>query len=157
MICCCQWENIMGRLEERNGKGEDIPGAVIVALKIPLSCRERFLQMPVSCAEYQPDGKDPIGPSAIAINSSDQVFLPKSLKLADYPVPKALNLNEIQEVVQQFADGAKNALAAGDFYDCSCWPTLAQVLACSFRDDLECRSRFRFSSRSSSQTSRRTF
>ena len=105
----------MKRLEERKGRGEDIRDAVIVAQKDPLSCRSCFLQMPLSCAEYQPDGKDPIGPSAVAINSNDQVFLPKSLKMADYPVPRALPLSEIPEIVQQFADGAKNALAAGDF------------------------------------------
>ena len=41
-----------------------------------------------------------------------QVLLPSG-KVVDYPTPRALDASEIPRIVKQFADGARNALAAG--------------------------------------------
>ena len=64
-------------------------------------------------AEYQPDGKDPIGPSAVAIQSKDKVYAPKSNTMLDYPAPRALDIDEIPGIVQLFATGARNSIEAG--------------------------------------------
>ena len=61
-------------------------------------------------AVYQPDDQGPIAPSAIAI--SGQIDLPGGSK-GDFAVPRALRTEEIPAIVQQFATGARNALAAG--------------------------------------------
>jgi 2,4-dienoyl-CoA reductase-like NADH-dependent reductase (Old Yellow Enzyme family) len=61
-------------------------------------------------AVYQPDDQGPVAPSAIAI--SGQQDLPDGSK-GDFPVPRALRTEEIPHIVQQFATGARNALAAG--------------------------------------------
>ena len=61
--------------------------------------------------EYQPGGADPISPSAVAI-ANGEVFTPSG-KALPYPVPRALDASEIPGVVKQYADGARNSLAAG--------------------------------------------
>jgi NADH:flavin oxidoreductase / NADH oxidase family len=61
-------------------------------------------------AVYQPDDQGPIAPSAVAI--SGQIDLPDGSK-GDFPVPRALRTEEIPAIAQQFATGARNALAAG--------------------------------------------
>jgi 2,4-dienoyl-CoA reductase-like NADH-dependent reductase (Old Yellow Enzyme family) len=63
------------------------------------------------CAAYQPDGKAPLAPSALAIRGS-QVMLP-NFTSTDYPVPHAMTVEEIQEVIGDFAQAARNAIAAG--------------------------------------------
>ena len=64
-------------------------------------------------AEYQPDGKAPVGPSAIAVSGSDECLNPKTFQMVPYTVPRALETDEIPEIAQAFADAAKNALSAG--------------------------------------------
>lgn len=34
--------------------------------------------------------------------------------MVDYVVPRALEVDEIKEIIQQYAEGAKNAIAAGN-------------------------------------------
>lgn len=63
------------------------------------------------CAEYQPDGADPISSSAVAI-SNGTVYTPSG-KAFPFPVPRALDISEIPGIVKSYADGARNSLAAG--------------------------------------------
>ena len=55
------------------------------------------------------DGKQPLAPSAIAAKGNVSLMRPKK----EYDVPKALSVEEIQEVVGQFKKGAENAKLAG--------------------------------------------
>ena len=64
------------------------------------------------CADYQPGGAPPVGPSAVAIRKG-QVFAPKLGKMTDYPTPQALDKAGIKQVVQDAAQGARRALDAG--------------------------------------------
>jgi N-ethylmaleimide reductase len=56
------------------------------------------------------DGKLPVAPSAIAPRGV-QVYTAEGLK--DIPVPRALEIHEIAEIVEQFRRAAHNARAAG--------------------------------------------
>ncbi|MER7983872.1 alkene reductase [Streptomyces sp. NPDC095817] len=58
---------------------------------------------------FQPDGKIPVGPSPVKI--SGLTFTEEGR--VPYVVPRPLNLDEIQIIVGQFAEAAKNALKAG--------------------------------------------
>jgi N-ethylmaleimide reductase len=58
---------------------------------------------------WHPEGATPIGPSAIA--AQGQTFTPQGMQ--PYVTPRALEIAEIAEIVQQFQQGAENALAAG--------------------------------------------
>jgi hypothetical protein len=55
------------------------------------------------------DGKQPVAPSAIQPKGHVSLVRPEK----DYVIPRALNLNEIDEVIEQFQKGAKNAKKAG--------------------------------------------
>lgn len=55
------------------------------------------------------DGKKPVGPSAIAAEGHVSLLRPER----PYPVPHALNVSEIQQVVEDFRKGAENAKRAG--------------------------------------------
>jgi len=63
----------------------------------------------ISHSLFQPEGKLPVAPSAIA--PAGQVYTPKGMR--PYEVPHALELSEIAAIVQQYATAAKNAMAAG--------------------------------------------
>jgi len=64
-----------------------------------------------SHATYQPDGGIPVSCSAIAIKGD---CFTNEFKMEPYPVPRALTVEEIKTmVVDRFAQGAKNAMAAG--------------------------------------------
>lgn len=63
-------------------------------------------------ADYH-DGKAPVAPSAVAI-SSGKVISPKVWKPLDYPVPRALETEEVPDITRQAVEGAKNAIKAGD-------------------------------------------
>jgi N-ethylmaleimide reductase len=63
------------------------------------------------CADYQIDGADPVAPSAVAIKG--QVFAQKLGRMVDYPVPQALDVAGIKNVVQDAVKGARNAMDAG--------------------------------------------
>lgn len=62
-------------------------------------------------AAYQPNGAPPQSSSAIAI-SEGQVYTPEG-KAEAYPVPRALEVSEIPGIVQNYAQAARNSLAAG--------------------------------------------
>lgn len=64
----------------------------------------------ISHAEYQPQGVAPVGPSAIA--SDGTVHVPSGGRVA-YPVPRALETDEVVGIVEQFRIGASNAMDAG--------------------------------------------
>lgn len=68
----------------------------------------------VSHPALQPDGQLPVAPSAIAVSGlafvADEHGAPAFLP---YIAPRALAIEEMPYIVQQYAHGAKNALAAG--------------------------------------------
>lgn len=69
----------------------------------------------VSHTSLQPDGAGPVAPSAIAANNV-KVFIetgPGSGTLAEPSMPRALTTAEIKELVQLYAQAARNALSAG--------------------------------------------
>lgn len=80
-----------------------------------------------TCAEYQPNGADPISASAVAI-SKGTVTTPSG-NAYPFPVPRALEISEIPGVVKSYADGARNSLAAGmlstDYFT---WTRLGPVM-----------------------------
>jgi N-ethylmaleimide reductase len=64
----------------------------------------------VSHSTFQPAGALPVAPSAIRING--ETFT-SSWKLAPFETPRALETEEIADVVESFRQGAKNAKLAG--------------------------------------------
>jgi 2,4-dienoyl-CoA reductase-like NADH-dependent reductase (Old Yellow Enzyme family) len=63
--------------------------------------------------DYQPDGKLPMAPSALRIEGDYKVVSPKDFQQYDYQVPRAMDKQEIKEVVQSFKQAARNAMAVG--------------------------------------------
>ncbi len=59
---------------------------------------------------FQPGGKDPVAPSAIAADG--EVHLPDGSK-APYPVPRALDAAELPGIVETYRTAAQHAKAAG--------------------------------------------
>ncbi len=55
------------------------------------------------------NGKQPVAPSAIAASGHVRLLRPAD----DYPVPRALELSEIPEVIEAYRRGAENAKRAG--------------------------------------------
>lgn len=70
----------------------------------------------VSHTSLQPNHAAPVAPSAIAADSNVKVFIetgPNAGTLADPSMPRALSNAEVKELVQLYAQAARNALAAG--------------------------------------------
>lgn len=70
----------------------------------------------VSHTSLQPDHASPVAPSAIRADSNVKVFIetgPNAGALADPSMPRALSNAEVKELVQLYAQAARNALAAG--------------------------------------------
>ena len=68
----------------------------------------------ISHPSLQPDGMPPVAPSPIA--PSGEAFIENEdgeAAFAPFVTPRALQLEEMSYLVQQFVRGAKNALAAG--------------------------------------------
>jgi N-ethylmaleimide reductase len=63
----------------------------------------------ISHPDFQPDGALPVAPSAIKPNGEALTF--EGMK--PYVTPRALETEEIAEIVQQYRQAAENALAAG--------------------------------------------
>jgi N-ethylmaleimide reductase len=63
----------------------------------------------ISHPSFQPGGKAPVAPSAI--KPDGQAFTAKGFE--PIPTPRALDLAEIPAIVEQYAQAARNALAAG--------------------------------------------
>ena len=74
----------------------------------------RSVSLGITCVltDYMKNGEAPVAPSAIAIKNG-QVFAPKLGKMVDYPVPRALDIDELPGIIKQTVQGARNALAAG--------------------------------------------
>ncbi|GAB57460.1 alkene reductase [Rheinheimera nanhaiensis] len=69
----------------------------------------------VSHNELQPGGEAPVAPSAIQAQKV-KAFIqtgPGTGELVQPPVPRALSVTEIQQLVAQYAQAARNAIAAG--------------------------------------------
>lgn len=69
----------------------------------------------VSHTSLQPDGAAPVAPSAIAATNV-KVFIetgPGTGALAEPSMPRALSNSEVKELVQLYAQAARNALSAG--------------------------------------------
>ena len=58
------------------------------------------------------DGDPPVAPSAVRITNG-QLFSPKQMKMVDFPVPRALETDEVADITRQAVEGAKNAILAG--------------------------------------------
>jgi len=63
----------------------------------------------ISHTSLQPDGQAPVAPSAIA--AKGETYTMQGLQ--PFSTPRALTVDDIREVVGQFAQGARNALRAG--------------------------------------------
>ena len=63
--------------------------------------------------DFQPNEALPVAPSAIAITGDDWKCYTMKGGPFDYPVPRELAESEIPAIVEAFATGAKNAVAAG--------------------------------------------
>ncbi len=63
----------------------------------------------ISHPEFQPEGAAPVGPSPI--KPAGEVFTPSGSHA--YVTPRALTLAELPGIVEQYRQGARNALAAG--------------------------------------------
>jgi len=66
----------------------------------------------ISRPELQPDGQQPVAPSAIKPEAA-QTFIDEQSGLVEVLVPRALSTEEIPSVVEQFRQGAINAKRAG--------------------------------------------
>ncbi len=64
----------------------------------------------VSHTSHQPGGKLPVGPSAIRCEAP---CFTASFQVSEHPVPKAMDLPEIQGVVEAYVAAARNAKNAG--------------------------------------------
>lgn len=62
--------------------------------------------------DYQLGGAAPVSASAVPVGDGSVVFTPRS-EACPFPTPRALQLDEIPGLVQQFVDAARNAIAAG--------------------------------------------
>lgn len=63
-------------------------------------------------ADYQPNGELPVAPSAIAPKDGKSFSL-KTYSMVDIPVPRALGIDEIPGIIEEFRVGARNAIQAG--------------------------------------------
>lgn len=59
------------------------------------------------------DGGKPVAPSAISPDARVWISDENGPRMVECPVPRALEASEIQEIVEDFRMGARNALAAG--------------------------------------------
>ncbi|MDX1706712.1 alkene reductase [Pseudidiomarina sp.] len=66
----------------------------------------------ISHPDLQPDGQQPVAPSAIKPEGA-QTYTSKDSGMVDIPEPRALKTEEIPDIVEQFRQGAKNAREAG--------------------------------------------
>lgn len=66
----------------------------------------------ISHPALQPGGGLPVAPSAIQPEGS-QVFISAESGMVDIPTPRALEVEELPDVVEQFRKGAENAREAG--------------------------------------------
>ena len=65
----------------------------------------------ISHSAYQPGGARPIAPSAIRPSPELTCYLPDGTDV--HPEPRAMTLDDIEQVIQDYASAAQNALRAG--------------------------------------------
>ena len=65
-------------------------------------------------ADYQPNGQAPVSSTDRKI--SGQIVLPNGKDLADYSPPRALKIEEIPQIINDFRLAARNAIKAGDCF-----------------------------------------
>eukprot|EP00850_Spirogloea_muscicola_P007405 SM000037S13540 [mRNA] locus=s37:542164:545087:+ [translate_table: standard] len=61
---------------------------------------------------YQPDGGLPMSSSAIPVRDGEKIFLP-NFTSAEFPTPREMTKEDIEQVTEYFRQGARNALEAG--------------------------------------------
>jgi N-ethylmaleimide reductase len=67
----------------------------------------------VSHSSFQPGGALPVAPSAVPITGEGMLAMTADGKMAPYETPRALETNEVKDVVEAFRQGAANAKEAG--------------------------------------------
>src|SRR3954471_19041144 len=67
----------------------------------------------VSHSSLQPGGVLPVAPSAVPITGDGMLAMTATGKPEPYETPRALETDEIAEVIEAFRIGARNAMAAG--------------------------------------------
>ena len=92
---------------------EQVTGWKLVTDAVHAKGGKIFLQLwhvgRISHPDLQPDGKLPIAPSAIAPEGEAATYT----GLKPFVTPRALELEEIPKIIEQYRIGAKNALEAG--------------------------------------------
>lgn len=68
-----------------------------------------------SCGLFQPDGQAPVSASPIAIPGPWELYGPQGEGPFPYPVPRALTVEEIDGIVEDFAAATRNALDVAGF------------------------------------------
>lgn len=66
----------------------------------------------ISHPALQPDGKQPVAPSAIRPEGA-KTFISADSGMVDVPEPRALETGEMADIVEQYRQGAQNAMEAG--------------------------------------------
>ena len=67
----------------------------------------------VSHSSFQPEGRAPVAPSAVAITGEGMLAMTADGKMAPYETPRALETSEVEGVVEAFRQAAENAKQAG--------------------------------------------
>jgi len=67
----------------------------------------------VSHSSFQPGGAMPVAPSAVPITGNGMMAMTADGKVAPYETPRALETDEVQQIVEAFRQAAGNALKAG--------------------------------------------
>nr|WP_223807575.1 alkene reductase [Pseudanabaena sp. UWO311] len=92
---------------------EQVSGWRLVTEAVHAKGGKIFLQLwhvgRISHPDFQPNGELPVAPSAIA--PEGEIFTYTGMK--PYVTPRALELEEIPQIIEQYRLGAKNALEAG--------------------------------------------
>jgi N-ethylmaleimide reductase len=67
----------------------------------------------VSHSSFQPGGQSPVAPSAVPITGEGMLAMTSDGKMVPYETPRALETEEVGQVVEAFRQAAVNAKAAG--------------------------------------------
>lgn len=67
----------------------------------------------VPAVDYQEGGATPVSASPIAIKNG-QVFSVTEKKMVNYPVPRALETDEVPDITKQAVTASRNAIDAGN-------------------------------------------
>jgi len=67
----------------------------------------------VSHSSFQPEGRLPVAPSAVPITGNGMLAMTTDGKMVAYETPRALEIDEVEEIVEAFREAASNAMKAG--------------------------------------------